>query len=186
MLKLSEGALQDLGVWQEFLFQFNGRAILAKRPIETSDSLHMFSDSSNWGYGACFGEKFFYGPFPASWTKFDIMFKESYRIYMLSKIFRNQLKGKKVVFHTDNQALAVALGKCSCKQPRVMSVLRKIVAVCLHENIMFDAIHIPGKINVLCDRLSRDQVPFELLLEKGMDTTPVSVPQALRPRNYWM
>lgn len=48
--------------------------------------------------------------------------------------------------------------KQTCKDTRLLQMVRFMVLQCLKHNIVFRAKHIPGKSNVLADSLSRLQV----------------------------
>lgn len=53
-------------------------------------------------------------------------------------------------FHSDNIAVVEIINKISSKDTSVMCLVRRLVLACLRHNI-FQAEHIPGKINTLPD-----------------------------------
>ena len=101
---------------------------------------------------------------------------------MVSRMGR-ELADKKVTFHCDNIAVVFAINKQTSRNSRVMKLLRPMVLTLLRYNTIFRAIHVPGVKNVICDSLSRNQVPYQLLADQGLDLRPLLVPQRLRPQN---
>ena len=66
-----------------------------------------------------------------------------------------------------------------------MFSVRKLVLVCLQNNIVFKAKHIRGLYNTLADSLSRLQIQkFRLLPPLHMDQTPTDIPLYLQPQNW--
>ena len=96
----------DLKVWYDFLKNFNGRSLLSFRDTETSDSLHMFTDSSKSRYGGTFLDQYIVGIFPPSWQSHDIQFLELHPIFILITLFAHKLSHSHITFHTLNQAVA--------------------------------------------------------------------------------
>jgi hypothetical protein len=68
-----------------------------------------------------------------------------------------------------------------------MFFVRKLVLVCLQNNILFKARHIPGIKNSLADSLSRLQIHrFKVLASPTMDPMPTMIPTHLLPANWQM
>ena len=66
-----------------------------------------------------------------------------------------------------------------------MIFVRKMVMVCLKNNILFRAKHIPGHKNVFADSLSRLQIQrFQQLANTDYDQTPTTIPGDLLPMNW--
>ena len=181
---ISDETALDLELWKQFLSQYNGRTLLSFGEVRTSAELHMYSDSSKGGYGATFGDRFLTGQFPASWKAHDIQVLELYPIFLLVNMFREDLSNRAVVFHCDNISVVHALNKQTSRNLGVMKLLRPMVLLLLQNNISFKALHIPGKLNTICDELSRGQVPRETLQRFGLRAQPEPVPCHLRPLNF--
>ena len=65
-----------------------------------------------------------------------------------------------------------------------MVVVRKLVSICLHYNIVFKAKHIPG-VHKLVDALARLQVHNSTRLAPAyMDPFPTEVSQYLQPQSW--
>ena len=67
-----------------------------------------------------------------------------------------------------------------------MVLLRKLVLSTLENNLHLNAVHVPGCQNIICDKLSRGQVPVATLASLGIGPTPSPVPAWLRPHNFKM
>ena len=97
------------------------------------------------------------------------------------------MKNKRVLFFTDNEALVHVINKNSCRDPLLMSFVRKLVLSCLKHNILLRARHVPGIHNNLADSLSRLQIQrFQQLAPAHMHPTPTVVPPPMQPQNWRM
>lgn len=55
----------DMHTWLAFLSNFNGSSIFLNQNWITNSSLQLYTDASgSFGYGAVFGDQWFYGPWP--------------------------------------------------------------------------------------------------------------------------
>ena len=90
-----------------------------------------------------------------------------------------------ILFLTDNEALVYVINKQYCKNKRLMFFVRKLVLICLQNNILFKAKHVQGVHNTLADSLSRLQVEtFKRLAPGHTEQEPTDVPQHLQPQNW--
>ena len=100
-------------------------------------------------------------------------------------LWGHEMQNRCVLFFTDNEALVHIINKQSCRDKRLMSFVRKLVLICLRNNIVFKAKHVPGSRNVLADALSRLQVQiFHRLAPSSMDNLPTDIPLPLLPENW--
>ena len=89
------------------------------------------------------------------------------------------------MFYTDNEAISIVINKQTAKDNDLMRLVRPLVWICMKHNIKFRSRHIPGKLNVLADRLSRSfQVDPQLLRQHGMNPAVAKFPPALLPSNW--
>ena len=66
-----------------FLSNFNGSSFFLNQNWITNLSLQLYTDASgSFGYGAVFGDQWFYGPWPDSWKSFTIAVLEFYPIVL--------------------------------------------------------------------------------------------------------
>lgn len=97
-----------------------------------------------------------------------------------------ELRNKRVLFMTDSESLVHVINKQTTKDAMLLGLLRKLVLVCLQNNILFKARHIPGVKNAMADSLSRLQVgKFKTISRRtGMQTSPTQIPAHLLPENW--
>ena len=180
MIRMSREVKADLAVWQSFLTGFNGKSFFLEDTWYSSEKLHLFTDASGAiGFGAVFGSKWCYGAWPA------IALLEFYPIVLSLSLWGSEMQNRCILFFTDNEALVHVINKQSCKDKELMFFVRKLVLVCLQNNIVFKAKHIRGINNTLADSLSRLQIQkFRLLAPVHMDQTQTEIPLYLQPQNW--
>ena len=183
-IRITDSVRQDLLTWQKFLTRYNGITYFRALHIADSEIIHMVSDASKLGFGACYGSKWIQAAYPDTWQKYHITFLELYPIFVLIHIFGHLMKNSNILFHCDNSAVTAILNKQSSKDKTVMSIVRPLVLLLVRLNIYLKSKHIPGVLNILPDRISRFQVTPSLLREYGMEYRPTGIPRHLLPVNY--
>ena len=91
-------------------------------------------------------------------------------------LWGNQWHGKKILFHSDNQAVVKNLNHASSKSPRVMTLVRHIVYWSLLGNFHAKAVFIPGFRNLYADLISRGNFQKFKELVPSADIHPTVVP----------
>ncbi|XP_048587466.1 uncharacterized protein LOC125570208 [Nematostella vectensis] len=185
-IRLTKAAKEDLNVWLVFLSSFNGCSFFLDDYWSNSQKLRLYTDAAgSLGFGAIFGNEWCYGSWPSSWLDKNIATLEFYPIVLGLQLWGHLMQNKCVLFFTDNEALVHVINKQSCQDKSLMFFVRKLVLICLQNNILFKAKHIPGVQNTLADRLSRLQADaFKRLAPDSMNTTPVDIPQEWLPQNW--
>ena len=181
-IRVSYAMVEDLEVWKSFLDQYNGVQMMADMWV--GQVLDLYTDASGEiGFGAYFDGHWSYGEWP-EWLKNKhykllITFKELFPIVLSLILWGHEWKNQKVIFHCDNQAVVCSINKQSTKEKSSMHLLRMLVTICLKLNIVFKAVHIPGKINQCADALSRLQIGRFKILAPQADLVPTPVPNYL-------
>ena len=158
-IRLRKEAKLDIRMWVQFLQDFNGRAFFLSDRWETSCSLDLYTDAAaSKGYGAIFGQHWFFGSFPEKWNGLNITVLELFPITIAVHIWGSEMANRCIVFHTDNAALVDIINKQTSRHKTVMILIRDLVLSCLRYNILFRAKHVPGLHNTRADYISRFQV----------------------------
>ena len=165
---------------------FNGRSFFLEDVWDSSDILELYTDAAgSLGFGAVFGRKWCYGKWPDNWLHQNIAMLEFYPIVLSLYLWGHQMQNRCILFLTDNEALVYVINKQSCKDKNLMFFVRKLVLVCLQNNILFKAKHVRGVYNTLADSLSRLQVDtFKRLAPVHMEREPTDIPVHLQPQNW--
>ena len=164
-IRITKPIKEDLLTWKKFLSEYNGITLISVAEKFDLKSLHMYTDSSNSGFGGTFMRKYISGYFPNSWKDYSIQFLELYPIFLMLHLVSSELINKRIIFHCDNQAIVNIINKQSSKCTLIMKLMRPMVLLMLQNNITFTAVHIPGKSNIVSDALSRSQATTEMLSE---------------------
>ncbi|XP_064625914.1 uncharacterized protein LOC135486748 [Lineus longissimus] len=125
--RITKEVKMDLSMWLEFLSGFNGRCFFLSDRFYSSDTLHLFSDSSTTiGFEVVFGTHWAYGVWEEQYRSLNIAILEFYPIVLALYLWSKELSNKVIVFHTDNEALVHVINKQSAKEPTILSILRRI------------------------------------------------------------
>ena len=181
-IRLTKQAKLDVGVWLAFLQHFNGRAFFFDDNFLTGDFLELYTDAAGAiGYGALFGNAWFCGLWPAKWRSHNVAVLELYPIVAAVHVWGHAWANKSVCFFTDNEALVPIINNQTSRDPHIMALIRPLVLACLRFNINFAARNIPGRFNILADKLSRSQVGEFHDLAPWANVIPVIVPYSMSP-----
>lgn len=179
-IRLNKESRLDIQAWLQFVSSFNGKNLLLDQIWLSSEHLHFYTDSAgSLGYGAIFDTKWFYGSWPKALACQDITVKEMFPIVLALETWKEDLKNKCLVLHSDNLAVVHVINKQSSKDKMLMCLVRRLVVTCLKENILVRAEHIPGNCNVLADLLSRFQIEKFREAAPFMDRHPSRVNPSL-------
>ena len=182
-IRVTQNLKADAMIWLEFLDHFNGFTPFPSLVWSDNESLSLFTDScGSCGGGAFFNKSWSYIAWPDSMSlevRRDITYLELFPILMALWIWRDKFTSRKLLLNTDNMALVHILNSMSSKSPRVMSLIRPIVFICLNNNIQIKCLHIPGYKNSIADSISRFQWERFRNLAPEADKCPVPIPNSL-------
>ena len=88
------------------------------------------------------------------------------------------------MFYTDTEALSFIVNKQTSRTVCIMFLVRKLVLLCLGQNIEFKARHFSGKFNHKADSLSRLQVDSFKQQSPYSDILPTTILERFLPQNY--
>lgn len=182
-IKITEDLKQDIRMWLYFLENFNGVRLIHDKEWISNHNINLYTDSSgnsSLGCGAYCNGSWCFWQWPTDWeeeTFKEMSFLELVPILLSISLWGQKLfKNKKIIMHTDNQALVSIINKQTSKSKRVMMLVRKMVLLLLENNIMFKAQHIYGKVNNIADALSRKQFQKFRTLAPNADQDPEPIP----------
>ena len=118
------GLTYKLGLF--FIEHLNGKALFHTGKTSTSQSLHLYTDASNLGFGCTFGRKWFYGPFQEHWLAYHISVRKFFPIVLAMELWGEELSNTSVVLHSDNCAVVHVINKNSSKDPNLMKLMRRL------------------------------------------------------------
>ena len=180
-IRLNKAARLDLAAWALFLDAFNGRVLCLPATWTTSSAIQLHSDASGKAYAAVLGSLWIQGSFPPEWKDTNIAIKELLPIVLAVRLWSTRWANQRILFLCDNEAIVSVINKQSSKEPSIMSLVRTLVSVTLCNNILFAAKHIPGKLNIIPDLLSRYQVAKALKVAPYLDKEPTPFPTEWLP-----
>jgi hypothetical protein len=164
MLRITRELREDLKVWLVFLQDFNGVAYIPEQIWVSNTVIQLYTDAAGGASNgaACFfqGQWCFF-PWLHEWIEQgvlrDMTFLEMVPVLLAIYLWSNRLIKQKISIFIDNEALVQVLNKQTSKSKRLMQLVRPFVLKCMSNNILFHAIHIPSKANVIADSISRRQ-----------------------------
>ena len=125
----------------------------------------------------------FNGIFPSSWSKYHITLKELYPIIVSFHLWGNLLANKCIIINFDNEAAVHIINNHTSSDSINMCLVRQFVLVLPRYNILCRASHIPGKLNIVADLLSRLQVTLAREVAPSLDLREWDIPDSLSPSN---
>lgn len=159
---------------------FNGKSVFYDNQWESSDALELYSDAAgSLGFASVFGSEWFAQAWPIYLQCHQTAVQELFPIVLALEVWGDRLQNKNVLFFSDNMAVVHIINKQSCKDKTLIVLVRRLVLIALKHNIWFKSKHIPGKINVIADSLSRLQFQKAHTEAPWLRTNPVELPQSL-------
>ena len=114
-IRLNKSSKADLGLWQSFLDDFNGRSFFLNDAWHDSLSLNLYTDAAgSLGYGGIFRSVWFFGAWPDDWKQLNITILEFYPIVLSVLLFGDKMRNQRITFFTDNAARMMRLLSCLC------------------------------------------------------------------------
>lgn len=176
-IRLTCEARADMQCWLQFISHFNGKSVFLNDNWSSSDHLTLYTDAaSTQGFAAILGASWFATEWPDQFRHLHITVLELFPIVLAMEIWGSQFQNHKILFLTDNEAVVAIINKTSSKDKIIMKLVRRLVLICLRNNILFKAKHVPGKQNVIADKLSRLDFQKTLALAPWLNRQPVQIP----------
>ena len=131
--------------------------VLLGQPLHPlKHALQIFTDASNEGWGAHLDDHTARGTWSLPESKLHINHLELKAVFLALKGFRILVCNKTVLIATDNTAVVAYINKeGGLKSGSLCALLWRILSWCTRQQVTLRARHIPGRLNVIADKLSR-------------------------------
>ena len=153
-LILTRNMKGDLEWWCTAIPLLNGTLkIKDNRPVTS-----MVMDACTMGCGASFAGDWFYNDWALDWPEakdLHINYKEVLCAVLAARRWGYRWSNSKVVIYTDSTSAKGMLAKAKAKNSMVTEALKELFLFSIIFNFELVPVHLPGKLNLVADRLSR-------------------------------
>ena len=133
-----------------------GNVLLGQPLHPLKHALQIFTDASKEGWGAHLDEHTARGTWSLPESKLHINQLELKAVFLALKDFRTLVCNKTVLIATDNTTVVAYINKeGGMKSGSLCALLWRILSWCTRQQVTLRACHIPGRLNVIADKLSR-------------------------------
>ena len=133
--------------------------VLPGQPLHPlKHALQIFTDASKEGWGAHLDEHTARGTWSLPESKLHINHLELKAVFLALKEFQSFCCNKTVLIATDNTTVVAYINKevgGGVKSGSLCALLWRILSWCTRKQVTLRARHIPGRLNVIADKLSR-------------------------------
>ena len=156
-LTLSPSVKADMLWWASEDNVLKGVPLAPPSPIAT-----MYTDASSVGWGAVFQTHSAAGEWDPQQAREHINILEMRAVLLALIALAEYLRHKDIVLASDNSTVVAYLrNQGGTRSNTLLSLTRQIYARTLELNLQLTVRHVPGKLNVLADTLSRAKKPLE-------------------------
>ena len=145
--------------------------VLTGQPLHPlSHAVQIFTDASKEGWGAHLGDFTPRGVWSVPESHVHINFLELKAVLLALKRFQHLVQGKVVLVATENTTVVAYINKAAntMRSGSLCALLWRLLCWCNLRQVVLKARHIPGRLNVIADKLSRHS--------DGMVTSPGGLP----------
>ena len=131
--------------------------VLTGQPLHPiQHALQVFTDTSKEGWGAHLDEFTARGTWSLPESKLHINYLELKAVFLALREFQDLCVGKMVLVATDNITVVAYINKeGGMRSGPLCALLWRILTWCTSKQVTLRARHIPGRLNVVADKLSR-------------------------------
>ena len=154
--------------------------VLQGQPLHSiKHALQIFTDASKEGWGAHLDERIASGVWSLPESKLHINYLELKAVFLALKELQDLCLGKIVLVATDNTMVVAYVNKeGGMRSGPLCALLWRILTWCTKKQVTLKAQHIPGRLNVVADKLSRlgqtIQTEWSLLPDLMQQVAPAS------------
>ena len=151
MVPVTPEAQRDINWFLKFIPLYNGVTFFDQKPIDHCIEL----DASLQGMGARWGSQVYALQIPLGYMDMQIVHLEMLNILAALRVWHKSWHNSKVAIACDNLAVVQVLNSGKTRDLTLAAIARNIQFQVATANINLKVIHIPGKVNVIADLLSR-------------------------------
>ena len=155
-IRVSAAAKEDISWWKRGLTDFHG---FCNFTCDVPLPAYLFScDACLSGGGAHFGLDWSYWSWHVDFPEIEFAHINVLELFtvLLSLIkWGERLSGSHVIIRSDNVVTVSALNRSTSRGTEIMPLIRQIFWLCVKHDIIITGQFIPGKLNILADRISR-------------------------------
>ena len=131
--------------------------VLSGQPLHPiRHALQLFTDASKEGWGAHLNDRTARGSWSLPESRLHINYLELKAVLLALKEFTNLCTGQIVLVATDNTTVVSYINKeGGMRSGPLCALLWRILTWCSQRQVTLNARHIPGRLNVIADKLSR-------------------------------
>ena len=131
--------------------------VLTGQPLHPlSHAVQIFTDASKEGWGAHLGDFTARDIWSVPESHLHIIFLELKAVLLALKRFQHLIQGKVVLVATDNTTVVAYINKeGGMRSGSLCALLWRLLCWCNLRQVVLKARHIPGRLNVIADKLSR-------------------------------
>jgi len=163
-VRLTKSARADIAWWKIGLDIFHGTtSFTCDAPLPSS---FFSTDACSTGAGGHFGLNWFF----VSWlhdmpemSDKHINLQELKTVEIAAELWSHDWHGKHIVVSSDNAATVACINKGTTRSVDLLDTVHKLFWLSVKNNFKLSAKFIPGKLNILSDRLSRMFDPLAAL-----------------------
>ena len=179
-IRLNHGFRSDLEWWAIFLADWNGVGMMVANSSDPPQVVLTSDASGGWGCGAFTSTgAWFQCVWPSTWDAVHITVKELLPIVMACALWGQQWQGNIVRCRSDNAATVAIINSGQSKDALVMHLMRSLFFFTARYSVALRAEHLPGRLNVAADALSRDNLPLFFQQVPAAQRAPAQIPKAL-------
>ena len=151
IVPVTREAQRDINWFLKFIPLYNGVTFFDQKPIDHSIEL----DASLQGMGARWASQVYALQIPLGYMEMQIVHLEMLNILAALRVWHKSWHNCKVAIACDNLAVVQVLNSGKTRDLTLAAIARNIQFQVATSNINLKVTHIPGKVNVIADLLSR-------------------------------
>ena len=158
-IKLNSQAKADLRWWEKCLSSHNG-VTWTNEAWDKADIIVMYTDASDLAAAAVYQGSWTVQEFKDehSWMRSNtIAWRELFAIVLGVALFGDRMSNQQLIMFTDNQAIMHSLNSGTCKDPKIMALIRSLYFYTTKYSIKYRSCYVHTLQNDASDSLSRLQ-----------------------------